>query len=107
VEVKSTKENLEAAIEGENYERLEMYPGFIAKARKDRRADAVRTFNFAQMAETEHAKLFKQVHDDMDEWKGAAREFYVCTVCGYTTMKLDFEKCLACFSPKEKYETVK
>jgi rubrerythrin len=27
-------------------------------------------------------------------------------VCGYTTTKLDFAKCPACFSPKEKYVQV-
>lgn len=106
VEVKSTKENLEAALAGENYERLEMYPSFIAKAKTDDKPDAVKTFNYAQNAESEHAKLFKQAIDELVQWKGGKKDFYVCSVCGYTTMNLNFEKCLSCFSPKEKYEKV-
>jgi rubrerythrin len=106
IEAKSTKDNLDAALAGENYERLEMYPGFITKAKTDDKPDAVKTFNYAQMAETEHAKLFKQALDELAQWKGGKKDFYVCTVCGYTTMNLNFEKCLSCFSPKEKYEKV-
>ena len=57
-DVKSTKENLEAAIKGESYERDTMYPEFLAKARKEGQRDAIETFNFAKSAEAEHAKLY-------------------------------------------------
>lgn len=105
-EVKTTKENLEAAIKGESYERDTMYPEFIAKARKDANKSALRTFNFAKTAEAEHAKLYKAALDGLDTWK-EAKTFYVCSVCGYTTTNLNFEKCVSCFTPKEKYETIK
>ena len=42
---KSTRENLEAAIKGETYERDEMYPAFLKQARQDGNADAIQTLN--------------------------------------------------------------
>lgn len=105
--VKGTKENLQAAIAGETYERDTMYPEFIAAAKKENNKDAVRTFNFALTAEAEHAKLYSTALNALDSWKGAKKTFYVCSVCGYTIdKKPDFEKCSSCFSPKEKYEEV-
>jgi rubrerythrin len=105
-EVKSTRENLEAAIKGETYERDKMYPEFIAQARSDRVRQAVRSFNYAKRAEAEHAKLYRQALENLDEWKGGKKDFFVCSVCGYTVEKIGFEECPSCSSPKEKYEKV-
>ena len=106
-EVKTTSENLKAAIAGESYERDTMYPEFLAKARKDANKDALETFNFAKAAEAEHAKMYADALARLDALKGSkAMNYYVCTVCGFTTTKLDFQKCSVCFSPKDKYITV-
>lgn len=106
-DVKSTRENLKAALEGENYERQKMYPQFITQAREAGNADAVRTLNLAKNAEIEHAKLYGQALDDLESWKGAARTFYVCEVCGYTTASITgVANCPSCFAPKEKLTTV-
>ncbi len=106
-DVKSTRENLKAAIEGETYERDKMYPEFLAQARKERARDAIETFNHAKTAEAEHAKLYTASLAGLDKAKGSAAEpLYVCTICGYTTTKLDIEKCPACFNPKDKYVKV-
>src|SRR5690348_1221845 len=104
--VKSTKENLETAIKGESYERDVMYPAFLKVARADRNKDAIQTFNYAKTAEAEHAKLYAEALANLPQMKGAGQEYYVCTVCGYTTTKVDFSKCPSCFSPKHKYEKV-
>ncbi len=105
-DVKSTLDNLQAAIKGETYERDTMYPEFIAKARKDKNKDAIETFNYAKTAEAEHAKLYTEASTNLDAWK-PAKPFYVCTVCGYTVTKIDFAKCPSCFNPKDKYVEVK
>lgn len=105
-EVKTTKENLEAALKGESYERDTMYPEFLARAKADKNRDAIETFNYALTAEREHAKLYQQALGNLGDWKAGKREFYVCSVCGYTTAKLGFSKCPSCFSPKEKYEKI-
>ncbi|HEV2116865.1 MAG TPA: ferritin family protein [Terriglobales bacterium] len=102
----STKENLEAAIKGETYERDVMYPAFLKVARADRNKDAIQTFNYAKTAEAEHAKLYAEALTNLPQMKGVGQEYYVCTVCGYTTTKMDFSKCPSCFSPKHKYEKV-
>ena len=106
-EVKSTRENLQAAIKGESYERDTMYPEFIAQARKEGNRDALETLNFAKSAEIEHAKLYTAALGGLDGSKNSkGKTLYVCTVCGYTTEKVDFEKCPSCFNPKDKYVPV-
>ena len=104
--VKSTAENLAVAIQGETYERDVMYPDFLKQARAERNLDAIQTFNYAKSAETEHARLYTEARSNLSQLKGAAVSYYVCTICGFTTTKLDFEKCPSCFNPKEKYVAV-
>ncbi len=106
-DVKTTRENLQAAIKGESYERDTMYPDFITVARAERNGAATKTFNLAKAAEAEHAKLYQQALDNLESWKGGTRDFYVCTVCGWTTTVLPGEKCPSCFNPKEKFVLVK
>ena len=105
-DVKSTKENLEAAIKGETYERDVMYPDFYKQARAVGDAGAVQTFNYARGAETEHATLFTNALGNMATMRVKGVTYYVCTVCGYTTTNMDFAKCHTCFSPKDKYVAV-
>jgi rubrerythrin len=104
--VKSTLENLEVAIRGEAYERDIMYPDFRKQAWGLGNKDAVRMFNYAREAEGEHAKLFMEAHNNLDNMQGKGRTYYVCEVCGYTTKDLDFLKCHTCFSPKERFQQV-
>ncbi len=104
-EMKTTAENLKAAIEGETYERDKMYPEFIAEARAAGNKDAVRTFNFAVSAEAEHAKLYTDASTGLETWK-AAKTFYVCPVCGKTVSVIDFSKCPVCFTAADKYSKV-
>ncbi len=103
---KSTKQNLEAAVKGETYERDVMYPEFLKQARADKNTEAIQTFNFAKSAEAEHAKLYSGAAADPEKMKAKGIKYEVCTVCGYTVPKVDFSKCPSCFSPKEKYESV-
>jgi rubrerythrin len=105
--VKSTRENLEAAIKGETYERDTMYPDFLKQARADRNSHAVRTLNLARTAETEHARLYETALANLDRLKGTKEAtYYVCPVCGYTTSTKNFSKCPSCFTSKEVFETV-
>ena len=106
-DVKSTEENLAAAIKGETYERDTMYPEFLAQARKEGQRDAIETFNFAKSAEAEHAKLYTAALAGLGALKGsAAKPYYVCTVCGFTTTQMNFDKCPVCFNPKDRYVQV-
>jgi rubrerythrin len=104
--VKSTKDNLAAAIKGETYERDTMYPEFLKEARASRDTDAIQTFNYAKTAEAEHARLYTEALNNLDKMKAKGVVYYVCTVCGNTTTKLDFAKCPSCFNSKDKYVAV-
>lgn len=107
LDVKSTRENLQASIKGETYERDTMYPDFLKQARADGNRDAVRSLNLAKTAEAEHAKLYALSLENLDKLKGStSKSFFVCPTCGYTTSDINFAKCPSCFTPKEKFETV-
>ena len=105
--VNSTRENLQAAISGETHEYKTMYPGFVNQARQGRYLPAITTFEEAMRTEEVHAKLYEEVLRDLDKLKGsAARTYYVCSVCGFTTTDLNFEKCVNCLKPKDRYKAV-
>ena len=104
-DVKSTADNLKAAIQGESYERDTMYPEFLDEARKAGSREAVRTFNLAKAAETEHAKLYTEALANLEQWRGKGT-FYVCPTCGYTTANANLERCPVDFTPKEKFEAI-
>lgn len=101
VNVGTTRENLEAALKGETYERDTMYPEFLKKAQAAKAEPAVRTFIFAKAAETEHVKLYKYALDNLG--KNAKVDYYVCTVCGNTDTELPSKKCPVCRSPVSKF----
>jgi rubrerythrin len=103
--IKTTAENLKAAIEGETYERDKMYPEFIAEAKAAGEKDAVKSFNFAVTAEGQHAKFYAEAAANLTAWK-AAKKFAVCPVCGNTVTVVDFSKCPVCFTPGEKFVPV-
>ena len=104
--VRTTRENLQDALKGESYERDKMYPGFLAKARRDGNADAIRTLNLARNAEIEHAKLYQEAINNLEGWKAAGATFYVCPVCGWTASTLPAEKCPSSFTPKSRFLTI-
>lgn len=104
-EVRTTAENLKSSIDGETYERDTMYMEFMIEARRTGNKDALRTFNFAKIAEGEHARLYAEALANLDKWKGAKQDFFVCPVCGYTT-SAEIPKCPVDFTAREKFETV-
>ncbi len=104
--VGTSRENLEAALAGETYERDTMYPEFIGVAKAGGLRDALQTLNYAKSAESEHAKFYQAALADLESMKGPGATYYVCQVCGMTTTRVDFKKCPSCFTPKDKYIAV-
>lgn len=104
--VNSTHENLEAAIKGESYERDVMYPAFLKQARAEKNKDAVRSLNFAQEAERQHAALYAEAAKNMNAWRTASNDFLVCPKCGSTWSTFDGKKCPVCRTSSEKFEKV-
>jgi len=113
VEVKSTLENLKAALGGETYEIETMYPGFLAEAAPRKNTAANRTFTYALEAEKTHARLYSEAialleAGKTDSWIGAARNFYVCPVCGYTSeTPEEHDRCPVCNLLWEKFEVIR
>lgn len=100
---RSTRENLQVAMDGEIYERDQMYPPFVEEAKAAKNAAAIRTFTYALKTEAEHARLYMGALKDLENRRGKSRTYYVCSECGYTVETLNFLKCLVCGHPKEDY----
>src|SRR5262249_17936931 len=59
VNVQSTRQNLEGPVQGEIFEKEVLYPSFIKRAKKDNALIAIKSFEYAENAETQHDKLFE------------------------------------------------
>lgn len=104
----STLENLNEARTGERYEIDSMYPEFLREAKGHNNSAAVRTFEWALEAEKTHARLFSEAIAVLESgWLIAARNFYVCTACGYTSETPEAERCPTCNLLWEKFELVR
>ena len=83
--VKDTKQNLQAAIEGEGYEFKEMYPGFIKEAEAEGNKAAVISFRNANAVEEIHHGLYTEASKTLAAGKDLpAAAIHVCEVCGNT-----------------------
>jgi len=80
--VGTTAENLKAAIDGETFEFVEMYPPMIDLARREENKAALRSFTYANAVETVHATLYKEALEEMGNLDET--DYHVCSVCGFT-----------------------
>ena len=105
--VKDTKQNLQAAIEGEWYEFREMYPGFIKEAEAEGNKAAVLSFRNANAVEKTHFDLYGKALEALESGRElAAASIYVCDVCGHTHVGEAPDKCPVCGAAKSKFKEV-
>jgi len=102
--VKSTKENLEAAISGESYEFQKMYPMMIEDAKAEKQNKALKSFSLANEVEKIHAELYKAALDKLG--KNEATDYYVCQVCGNTVEGGAPDECPICGAKKRAFRKV-
>ncbi|MEW6715511.1 MAG: rubrerythrin family protein [Nitrospirota bacterium] len=102
--VKSTKENLEAAISGETFEFKEMYPQMIKDAEAEGHKGALRSFNFANEVEKTHANLYKKMLENLGSNEEV--DYYVCDICGHTAEGSAPDKCPVCGVKKEMFRKI-
>lgn len=103
-QVKSTLENLEAAVSGETFEFKEMYPEYIVAAKQEGSKQAAWSFNVANQVEQVHAKLFAKAIDSLKSKKPLDQvDYYVCSVCGNTVEGSPPDVCPICGAPKERF----
>ncbi|MHA1291232.1 MAG: rubrerythrin family protein [Promethearchaeota archaeon] len=105
--VKSTKDNLKSAIEGEYYEFTKMYPQYIEKAKSEGNKDAEKTFSWANDVEKIHHKLYKKALEVINSGNDLKKtDIYVCPFCGYTHEGDPPEKCPVCGASKSKFRKI-
>ena len=103
-EIKSTAENLEAAISGETLEYKTMYPEYLSTAKQEGNRQAVWSFDVASKVEQVHAGLFSKTVEMLKSKKELAKvDYYICSVCGNTVENSAPEKCPICGAPKTRF----
>ena len=105
--IKSTKENLEVAIGGENHEFTEMYPQFIQKANAEGEKKAADSFDLANKVEKIHHTLYRDALSKLaKEDSGELKPFYVCQYCGNTVEGQAPDRCPVCGMPKKMFKLI-
>ena len=106
--VKSTAENLEAAVAGEAFEFESMYPKFVAEAQAEGNKAAEMTCANAMAVEKVHFDLYSgalaavKAGGDLP-----AAAIYVCDICGNTVIGEAPDECPVCKAKKEHFFEVK
>ena len=105
--IKSTKDNLQAAMNGENHEFTEMYPDFIKQAKIDGDEKAEDSFNLANKVEQIHHGLYEAALNMLAKGQVAdEKPFYVCQYCGNTVEGEAPDKCPICGAPKTMFKLI-
>ncbi len=105
--IKSTKENLEEAASGEQYEFTKMYPGFIEQAKAEKNGDAETSFDWANKVEKIHHGLYQKALEAVKSGQEPKGEpYFVCQGCGYTVGGEAPEKCPVCGAPRKMFKRV-
>jgi rubrerythrin len=102
--IRTTKENLKAAAEGENEEWTILYPHFSEIAKEEGFPEIAAAFKMIAKVETEHErrylKLLQNVSEDMVFIKNG-KVWWKCLNCGYVyESEKALENCPACLHPK-------
>ena len=102
-----TKDNLGAAIKGENYEFTQMYPGFIKQAESENNKRAQLSFEFANEVEKVHYELYQKALETLEVGGQLKDEpYFVCQVCGHIVVGEAPERCSMCDAPRKVFKRV-
>ena len=111
VEVKTTLENLTAALVNEVYEIDSMYPRFLAENMSTNNS-AAETLTWALEAERTNARLFSEQIGQMgavgtDSLARTPVDFFVRPVCGYVSKTPEPAQCWNCNRLCSTFETIR
>ena len=105
--IKSTKENLEAAISGEHHEFTEMYPDFIQRAEGEGNNKAGHSFDIANQVEEIHHRMYQEALAKLEKGEVMKDEpYHVCSYCGNTVEGEAPDKCPICGAPKSMFKRI-
>jgi len=100
----STSANLAGAIEGELFEVNEMYPAYLAEAKRQKEAAAVKSMTFAMKAERIHARMYQKAKQAVDRKRDVRLgPVHICTMCGHTIEGRLPSKCPVCGAARSRY----
>jgi len=104
----TTRQNLEEAAGGENYEWKEMYPSFAVTARVEGYDAIANVFESIAVAEKQHAKRYEKFASNIDAgtvFKKDKPTVWRCINCGYLYEGNSAPKaCPACAHPQSYFE---
>jgi rubrerythrin len=105
--IKSTSDNLKAAISGEHYEFTKMYPDFIKQANAEGNKKANDTFDLANRVEQIHHSLYQAALTTLEKGQDVTEKpIYVCQYCGNTVEGEPPDKCPICGMPKKMFKRI-
>ena len=106
--VPSTKENLKAAAEGENYEWADMYDSFAKEAEEEGFKEIANKFRLVAAIEKEHEERYLKLLNNIASERVFDKEdttVWVCRNCGYVHVGKTAPKvCPACNHPQAYFE---
>lgn len=105
--IKSTAENLKAAIGGEHYEFTKMYPDFMKRAEAEGDTKANSSFYLANKVEQIHHNLYQTALSALEKGQQIPEtSIYVCQYCGNTVEGEPPDKCPICGRPKNMFKRI-
>ena len=105
--IKSTAENLQAAIDGQGEEFKDMYPKMLAEAQAEGNKPAEFSFKNALAVEEIHHGLYSKALESVKAGNDLpAGKIYVCPVCGNTVEGDAPDTCAVCGVPGSKFKEI-
>ena len=106
----TTKANLKAAADGEQFEHTTLYPGFAKVAKDEGFAEVAAAFRAIALVEVQHEKRYRKLLKDVEQGKVFKKDKAVrwkCRNCGYIHEgKNPPQKCPACEHGEAYFEVV-
>ncbi len=104
----NTQDNLQAAIEGENYEQTNMYPEFAQIAREEGLEEVAQRLEAIAKAEAHHEERYQKLLEELKKESIFQKEeevTWVCRKCGYVHKgKTPPEQCPSCGHPQAYFQ---
>lgn len=103
---RNSSEDLQAGIDGENFEINEMYPVYKAAAQFQGERAAENSFSWALEAEKVHVDLYQRAKQAVDQGKDIdVGPVHICSICGFTVEGDAPERCPVCNARRELFVT--
>lgn len=106
--IKSTRENLKAAAEGENYEWTDMYARMAQEAEEEGFLEIAEKFRGVAAVEKEHEERYRRLLANIEQALVFSRDgdaIWVCRNCGHVVVgKQAPEICPVCNHPQAYFE---